>query len=234
MFRAIAEKYRQLETGKAGDFGTNISTPAKRRWSLVHFHLFDHAFFRVFWTNMAEIAPGVWRSNQPSPGRIARYAQQGIRTIISLRGTSRLSYHLLEAEACRKHGIAFRTVTLFSRGPAPRDQILELLDLFDTLERPFLFHCKSGADRAGLAAALYLMHVENKPVSEARKQLSLRYLHVRASLTGVLDYMLDVYEADMARLGPVPLRTWIAEHYDPAALEASFRAGRGLPPVMQA
>ena len=226
MFRAIAERYRQLETGQVGDFGTDISTPAKRRASLVHFHLFDHAFLRIFWTNLAEIAPGVWRSNQPSPSRIARHAAQGIRTIISLRGDSRLSYKLLEEDACRKHAIAFHTLTLYSRGAAPRDQLLALLDLFDTLERPFLFHCKSGADRAGLASALYMLHAERRTVAEARKQLSFRYLHVRASLTGILDHMLDVYEADLARLGPMPVRTWITQHYDPAAIEASFRARR--------
>ena len=34
-------------------------------------------------------------------------------------------------------------------------------------------HCKSGADRAGLASALWLLHVERRPVAEAMKQLSL-------------------------------------------------------------
>ncbi len=231
MFKAIADTYRRLETGKVGDFGTSIATPAKRRWSLVHFHLFDHAILRGFWTNTAEVAPGVWRANQPSPARIARYRAMGIGTIINLRGVSRMSYYLLEKQACIENGIALETVTLFSRDIAKRKDYLALLDLFDTLEKPFLFHCKSGADRAGLAAALYLLHTQNVPVAVARKQLSVRYLHIRWSLTGILDHMLDVYESDTARLGPIPVRTWLEHHFDENAIKRSFLTLRSKKPA---
>ncbi len=35
--------------------------------------------------------------------------------------------------------------------------------LFDRIEYPALFHCKSGADRVGLMAALYLFFKEASP-----------------------------------------------------------------------
>jgi len=41
---------------------------------------------------------------------------------------------------------------------------------------PVLVHCRAGADRAGLAAALYLAATGRAP-EEARAQLSLRYGH---------------------------------------------------------
>ena len=63
-------------------------------------------------------------------------------------------------------------------------------DLFNSIEKPALMHCKSGADRAGLMAALYVLIHCKKPVAEAMKQLSLRYLHVRQAKTGMLDSFL--------------------------------------------
>ena len=40
----------------------------------------DHGFLRVAWHNQHQIADGVWRSNQPGPSRIAKLADQGIKT----------------------------------------------------------------------------------------------------------------------------------------------------------
>ena len=52
------------------------------------------------------------------------------------------------------------------------------------LEYPVLVHCKSGADRAGLFAALFLILREGATVAEAREELSPRYGHFRHAKTG--------------------------------------------------
>ena len=96
-------------------------------------------------------------------------------------------------------------------------------DHFDTLPRPFLMHCKSGADRAGLASALYLLDQCGASVGDAREMLSFRYLHLRRTATGVLDHMLDLYAARLND-GPIPVRAWIANEYDPEAVAASWAA----------
>ena len=59
-------------------------------------------------------------------------------------------------------------------------------------------HCKSGADRAGFAAALYLLLQRRRPAEEAQEQLSWRYLHLRAGATGILHFLIDRYAADAA------------------------------------
>ena len=100
---------------------------------------------------------------------------------------------------------------------------LEVLDLFDTVERPFLFHCKSGADRTGLASAFYKIAHEGKPVAEVRDDLSWRYLHSRKTRTGVLDHMLEAYRRTGEAKG-IELRQWLTDVYDPAALTAEFKA----------
>ncbi|SMX43542.1 phosphatase domain-containing protein [Actibacterium lipolyticum] len=227
MFRQIKTRLDNFEQSLRQSFGNDISTPNGRRAAFWHFQLMDHAFLRVLWTNLDEIAPGVWRSNQPSPKRLARYHKMGITNVISLRGDAPHSHFLFEQEACERLGLSLHTVAISARKLVNKKRMLALLDLFDTVERPFVMHCKSGADRAGLASALYLMHVEGKPVAEAKKQLSLRYLHLKNDSTGILDYMLDQYEQDITET-PMPIREWFETRYDPKALTAGFQKLRGI------
>lgn len=226
MFTQLKSQLRRWDQRLRDSFGNDISTPAGRRAVYLHFNLMDHAFLRVLWTNMAEIAPGVWRSNQPGPARLRRYKKMGIKTIITLRGDNPKSHHLLEEEACRELGIDLWITALNARKAPRRFRLLELLDFFDQVEKPFLMHCKSGSDRAGLAAALYLMHVEGQSVEEAAKQLSFRFLHLKNAPTGILDHMLDMYAADTAET-PMPIRQWITERYQPKKLTKSFAKLRG-------
>lgn len=230
MFSALKSKFKALERAQIGSFGNDISTPENYRRAWWHFQLFDHAFLRSVWTNLAEISPGVWRSNQPSPKRIARYAEMGIKNILSLRGKAKVSFNLLEKQACDTHGIELTAVGLISaRGLQPKEHYLSFLDILEGMEKPFLIHCKSGADRAGLASALYLMHVEGQPLARAKKQLSLRFMHLKSTKTGVLDHLLAAYGADMETYGDMPIRDWFATHYDRDALRASFKTFTRFP-----
>ncbi|AJE45985.1 tyrosine-protein phosphatase [Celeribacter indicus] len=204
-----------MSTLKRISFGDDLSTPRDRRRAIWHAHLFDHAFLRTIWSNLYEIAPGVWRSNQPSPGRIARYEKMGIKTILSLRGDSNVSFNLLERQACEAHGIKLVTSRKTGARTARRgEDYVHLIDLMDTLEKPFLIHCKSGADRTGMASALYLLHSEAASIQDAKKMLSPRFMHFRSLDSGVLDYILDSYEQDLKTYGPIPIRDWFLTRYD--------------------
>ncbi len=211
--------------------GADISTPAARRKARLHYYLGDVGFLRVIWTNLFQIAPGVWRSNQPSPARLKKAKAMGIRTVLNLRGADVFSFYLFEKEACETLGLTLIDHKLQPRALVPRAQLLGLLEVFDRVERPVLMHCKSGADRAGLASALWLLHREGAEIDAARAMMSFRFLHRRGTSTGILDHMLDAYAAD-CETDPMPIRRWIAERYDPEALTASFRtarAARGRP-----
>ena len=104
-----------------------------------------------------------------------------------------------------------------------RDEIRAAARLFQSVERPLLLHCQSGADRAGFASALYLMLVEGRPVAEARRQLALRYGHLRLARSGVLDAFFDAYARDTAT-SPMALIEWVETRYDPGAVAAGFSA----------
>src|SRR5688572_5587837 len=78
----------------------DLRDPGSRRRASWHYHLVDHAILRHHWTNMDEVAPGVWRSNQPTHGRLKALKAKGVRTVINLRGHGEESFHLFERESC--------------------------------------------------------------------------------------------------------------------------------------
>jgi protein tyrosine/serine phosphatase len=221
MFNSIHKAENRLSRS----FGRDISTPWTRFTAWVHFQFFDHAFLRVWWWNLEEIAPGVWRSNQPSPKRLRRYAKMGIKTVINLRGVGAGSPYLFETEATTALGMTQIDHSLSAKSLFPKETYLGLLDSFDTAERPLVMHCKSGADRAGLASALWLLHKENAPIEIAQKQLSLRYMHLKNDKTGILDDMLIAYAKDIA-VQPQSIKDWLATRYDPAAITKAFAEKR--------
>jgi protein tyrosine/serine phosphatase len=225
MIARLGQTLKTWEAALRTSWGDDISTPALRRQALWHFHLFDHAWLRLLWTNFAEVAPGVYRSNQPDPARLARLHRMGIRTIVNLRGVHRQSHYLFEAESCAALGLTMVNLQLHARRAAPRSELLALIETFRTAEKPLLLHCKSGADRAGLAAAIYLLAIEGRTAAEARRHLHPRYVHFRWSQTGICDHLLDVYEA-RAAASPIDFETWVATEYDQPALDADFARAR--------
>lgn len=176
---------------------------------------FDHAALRMFWTNELEIAPGVFRSNQPTPARLRRLKARGIRAILTLRGSQPTAHYLTEAAWCADLDLPLHSVGLSDREAPSRDTLLHLLSMFHSIERPFLMHCKSGADRAGLASVIYLLAIEKRPLAEARRMLSPRFLHFKASRTGAMDRVIDAYAAEAAG---GDFETWVRDRYDPDSL----------------
>jgi len=94
--------------------------------------------------------------------------------------------------------------------------------VFANLEYPVMMHCKSGADRAGMASALFLILHEGQPVSTARHQLSIRYGHFRQGKTGILDALFDAYMADNPN-DERPFMDWVLSDYDPDAITTAFK-----------
>lgn len=202
-----------------------LDSPRARRDATIDMLLFDHGLLRIVWRNEAEVAPGVWRSNQPDPRAIRSLARRGFRSILNLRGATEYGSYLLEAEACRAAGIELVNLKFSSRTLPTRAEILELDALFDQLPKPLLMHCKSGADRSGFAAALYLLLHEGATPEAALAHLTWRHLHFGAGSTGILRFMIERYAAD-ARRSPTSFRDWVSTRYDPVALTAAYRSSR--------
>jgi protein tyrosine/serine phosphatase len=147
-----------------------------------------------------------------------------VRTIVNLRGGREHGSWQLQKEACERLGIHMTEFIVRSRGAPDRETLLAAKAFFDTLEYPAVLHCKSGADRAGFVAALYLVVYEGKSIDEAQRQLHVRFGHFRFSKTGILDEFFDMYRREGEANG-IPFLTWIETRYDAEALERSFRPG---------
>ncbi|WP_336485428.1 tyrosine-protein phosphatase [Methylobacterium nigriterrae] len=187
--------------------------------------LVDHGVFRLAYLNRHRVGAGeLWRSAQPSPRDLARFRRDGVRTIISLRGGREHGSWPLQREACERHGLRLVEFVLRSREAPSRETILSARDFFAGVEYPAVMHCKSGADRAGLAAALYLILHENRPVAEAARQLSARYGHFRFAKTGILDAFFALYLREGEPKG-LDFLTWVETDYDAEALRRDFRPG---------
>ncbi|MEQ8178857.1 MAG: tyrosine-protein phosphatase [Amphiplicatus sp.] len=205
-----------------------FQTPEGRRRAWRELMLADHGVIRLLYTNTHEIAPGrMWRTCQPNPAHLETLAKRGVKTIVNLRGDKPSGFYFLEEEACRRLGLNFVTFRVFSREAPSKETLKEARALFDRIAYPAAMHCKSGADRVGLMATLYLFYKEGVALDKAMNQLSLRYGHIRQGKTGVIDYALERY-LDYARDEGRDLSSaddflqWVDEVYDPAAVKQAF------------
>lgn len=200
-----------------------IDTPAARARAARHFKWKDHAVLRHKWHNFEMVADGVYRSNQPDFDRFAAYKDMGIKTVLNLRGKMAEPFYLFETEACAKLGLTLVTTQMSARKVPHKAVLQEVMQAFETMEKPFMFHCKSGADRTGLVSAFYLLQYTDTPDDVVRQHLSFRYLHIRKSSTGVLDFVLEAYLARRDR-SPISVRDWIDQEFDEADLTARYKA----------
>ena len=162
-----------------------------------------------------------------SPADLKRWKVRGIRTIINLRGDKPSGFYLLEEEACQKLGLDLISFRVFSRDAPSKEMLHDARDLFENLTYPAIMHCKSGADRAGLTAVLYLFFQEKIPLDQALEQLSFRYGHVKQGKTGIIDHAFDQYityaKANGKSLSSVDdFFAWVDHEYDPIALKKEF------------
>lgn len=201
----------------------DLSNPSGRLAAHLDMAWRDHAFLRVWWTNEDWISEEMVRTNQPWPFQIGRWSKRGIKTVINLRGGMGTSFHQLERDACARFGVEHVDFTMTSRAAPPVAKLKEAAALFNRITYPALLHCKSGADRAGIASVLYLHFRKGEPIDQAMRMLSLRYGHVRQGKTGVLDYFFEKYLEHSKESG-LSLIEWAENHYDPMQLRTEFQA----------
>ena len=191
-----------------------------RAWA--HMLLVDHGVFRLAYLNKHRVSERLWRSAQPAPYQLARLKAEGVRTIVNLRGGREHGSWQLQKEACDKLGLELVEFVVRSREAPEREAILKAREFFAALKYPAVIHCKSGADRAGFFAALYLVLHEGRSATEALRQLAPRYGHFRFAKTGILDAFFDRYRLEGEPKG-LSLIEWVEREYDPEALARDFR-----------
>lgn len=204
-------------------FDGDLSTTKGRAVAWIDSLFVDHAVFRLIWSNLAPVVPGkIYRCNHPTAPRLRRMARRlGLRTVINLRGKTQSGSDALSREAARDLGLEFHDVALESRGAPQPDRIMRLYNLYLSIPTPAIMHCKSGADRAGLASGLMVMFAGGTS-TDALRHLSWRFGHIKQAKTGILDAFFLRYRHEAE--GRKPFLDWVREDYDAAALRRDFHA----------
>ncbi len=125
--------------------------------------------------NFYEIANGVYRSHQLYKFDFAKfYKKYHFKTILNLRGVSSQKWYKYEKAFCKKHNIVLINFGISDRKVQSVKLMKKLVNIMKKSKKPLLIHCKAGADRSGLASALYLYSTGDKNYS---KMLSFKYGH---------------------------------------------------------
>ncbi|MEE6250658.1 MAG: dual specificity protein phosphatase family protein [Bdellovibrionota bacterium] len=120
-----------------------------------------------------------YRSAQLSAKKLEKYVEKyGIKTVINLRGESEKKWFQEEKEILHKMNVDLHSIRMSARRLPHREDLLSLIELFESAERPILVHCQGGADRTGEASALYQMLYMGKSKEQALKMLRFKYHHI--------------------------------------------------------
>lgn len=142
--------------------------------------------------NLHTVSEGVlYRSAQLSKQQFADAIQEyQLKSILNLRGAHPgEGWYDDEVAASREAGITHYDYPMSAKRRLASDQIEPILEIVRRAPKPLLIHCRSGADRSGLVAALFRLAIEHATPEEADRQLSLRYGHFPylTSKTGAMD-----------------------------------------------
>jgi protein tyrosine/serine phosphatase len=128
----------------------------------------------------AVIAHELYRSAQPTAKQLTEYKKSyNIKTIVNLRGSNASSpWYESEVSEAEQLGITHIDFRMSAKRELSEADASALIALLRKAEKPILIHCTSGADRSGLAAALYVAAVSKLGEAAAESQISIRYGHI--------------------------------------------------------
>jgi len=111
-----------------------------------------------------------------------------IKSIVNLLGDHpNESWYKEEIEVSGDHNVKHYDLSLPVTREPTDEEVRKLTEIFKNAPRPVLIHCKAGADRSGLAAAMWKVIVDKEPKSEAGEELSILYGHIPIGKTIAMD-----------------------------------------------
>ena len=157
-----------------------------------------------FWlgtSNLHEVEAGEFYRSGELTGTALETAivEDSLKSVINLEGARPgREWYKVERAITQRHGIAHYDFPLHATTVPSPAEVDALIDLMRKAPKPMLIHCRSGADRAGLAAALYLSKLRHRDAETAEAQLSWRYGHFPylGSATRAMD---DAFAATQSR-----------------------------------
>lgn len=176
----------------------------------------------LFEGNLAVVDPGrVIRSAQPTSQLPQWIDYFHLKSILNLRGGGPADWwYEAEVRAVNESGLSFYDLPLSATRRPGRIELLRLIDILQQCPYPLLIHCKSGADRTGLATALYLMLKAGQDPEHAERAFSIEFGHIPLGGPEHLHEPLHEYAAWLKAHGlphtPERFRNWVKNDYQSA------------------
>ncbi|HUG61512.1 MAG TPA: tyrosine-protein phosphatase [Methylomirabilota bacterium] len=153
--------------------------------------------------NAHVVIPGeLYRSAQLSAPSLETFIErEGIRTVVNLKGARPgKPWYDAERRVAETAGVQLVDFEWRAQDEVPPADVAAFIETMRTLAKPILIHCHAGADRTGLAVALYLAGVTGADEETAEAQLSFWYGHVGLPFTAAWPMDLT-FEREEAGLG---------------------------------
>jgi len=144
-------------------------------WALLVFVAWWIGYLR-YSGNFHKVADGVYRSGQLYEFDMPEfYEKYGFKTILNLRGAKPgKEWYEYEKRFAKEHNITLIDFKISDKKIQSLQTMQKIADIIKRSKKPVLIHCRAGADRTGLASALYLYLIGDK---NASKMLSMKYGH---------------------------------------------------------
>ena len=125
------------------------------------------------------VSQEIYRSGQLDKAELGYYIQNyQIKSILNLRGVNAGStWYQDEIHVAQRFGINHYDIEMSAQREVSDDDLRTIMSILLDAPKPILIHCKSGADRTGLVAALYQYSWNGQSPEDALKQLSILYGH---------------------------------------------------------
>ena len=149
------------------------------------------------------VAGQAYRSGQIDAPELARTVRSlGLRSVLNLRGAEPdQPWYQAERAVTDRLGVRLIDFRMSDAQELEPQKMQALIALMRAAPKPLLIHCRAGADRTGLAAALYKLAISGTPAPVAADQLSIRYGHVGLPVLSRAWPMDDSWE-DYVEAGP--------------------------------
>lgn len=169
--RTTTSKHRGLRRLWIGGAVCALVFPilASSAWCVIQWH-----------GNFHEVQPGqVYRSAQLDRADLQQVIMQyGIKSVLNLRGANvGEAWYDNELAVTKADGVKHLDASLSAYAELSGQQMDALIRQMKDAPKPLLVHCESGADRTGLASALYRLS-QGVPAETAREELEARFGHM--------------------------------------------------------